>query len=195
LALSSTINSSAAGRSPSKQICARVGLYSAIILLTALWGGIYILGFFGITIPALRIAGGLVIAADGWRLQSRQEPADEAPADDAPLPAGQGDVAFVPLTMPLTTGPGAMSVAIGLSTNMPSGSDRLASYALGSSTAVLAIALTVWVTYRLSHVLVAKLGSEAQRVFNRLMAFILMCVGVQIMLSGFGETLRLAIAQ
>ncbi len=115
----------------------RVAFYSAIVLLAALLAGAPLLGFFGISLSALRIAGGLVVAAHAWELlsvpehQETRKTAQAAPADRA------DDVAFFPLTMPFTTGPGTIAVAIALSAS--SSGEGFAFY-VGSAAAALAIA-------------------------------------------------------
>ena len=90
------------------RLARRVGLYAAVVMLVALWAGSYVLAFFGITLPALRCAGGVVLAmyaSSSLNAPERREARKEEQADAA---AGQDDRAFYPLTLPFTTGPGAM---------------------------------------------------------------------------------------
>jgi MarC family membrane protein len=102
----------------------RVSLYSAIVMLVTLGAGSYILSFFGITIDALRIAGGLVVAVRAYEmLNAPQEQADRKqeqakPVGDAPHEDLAG-YAFFPLTLPFTTGPGTIAVAVSLGTERP----------------------------------------------------------------------------
>ena len=76
------------------------------------------LGFFGITLPALRIGGGIIVAVSGWQLLNRSE---EPAATEVTNNASPVSMAFFPLTMPLTAGPGTITVAIALGARGPSG--------------------------------------------------------------------------
>jgi multiple antibiotic resistance protein len=86
--------------------------------------------------------------------------------------------------MPFTTGPGAISVAIALSSQRPAEGHSVVPFFLGASLAVVIIALMVWGFYRASDRVLALLGVNGARVMSRLMAFLLMCIGVQIVASG-----------
>ncbi|MDR3509483.1 MAG: MarC family protein [Caulobacteraceae bacterium] len=163
----------------------KIGVYSLIVLLGSLWLGGYVLTFFGVSLGALRIGGGLVVAIRAWALlmepeqQEGRKATDAAPAQDA-----AADVAFFPLTMPFTTGPGSISVAIALSSQRPeSGGGALAFFG-GLSVAALCISVLVWICYRSSDRIIGFLGSGGARVMSRLVAFLLLCVGVQIISTG-----------
>jgi len=99
-----------------EKVAALVGFYSLLIMFGALWAGAYVLRFFGVSIDALRIAGGTVVALSGWRLltsaethpdRKGHERAEEQGSDGDPM-----QLAFFPLTLPFTTGPGTIAVAI-----------------------------------------------------------------------------------
>lgn len=172
-------------------LAGRIGLYSAMIMLGALWIGVYVLNFFGITVDALRIAGGLVVAISAWHMLSAPERHDErkqSQADEAKNVAD--DVAFFPLTMPLTTGPGTISVAIALGSNRPGDGPGFLAFALGSSAAALALALVIWVSYRWADTIVDLLGAARVQIVSRLAAFLLLCVGTQITVNGVTGALR-----
>ena len=101
-----------------------VGLYSLIIMFCALWGGAYVLSFFGVSLDALRIAGGMVVALSGWHLlNSGDQHPDRKTGDHEPATGDADDdpkqVAFFPLTLPFTTGPGTIAVAITLGAERP----------------------------------------------------------------------------
>ena len=103
-------------------------------------GGSLVLNLFGISIAALRIAGGLVVSLWAWSILSAPEVREERKRDEA-APAAEGDdVAFFPLTLPFTTGPGTIAVAIALGSSRPAGADALAAYVLGATAATLAMA-------------------------------------------------------
>lgn len=175
-----------AARSPKErlQLATLVAVYSAIVMMTALWAGSYVLNFFGISLAALRIAGGFVVAERAWALLSAPE-AYEARKQEQAAPAEDvGESAFFPLTIPFTTGPGTISVAIALGATRPTDAAGLANFFIGMSAAALAIAVLIWLSYRSADRLVALLGHTRARVLTRLFAFLLFCVGVQILLTG-----------
>lgn len=174
-----------------RQALARqVAVYAAAVMLVALWGGALVLRFFGITVDAVRIAGGLVVAVRAWDLLSQPERNEAHKQGEASQPSHTDDVAFFPLTIPFTTGPGTMSVAIALGSNLPAGTPRQVSYVIGASAAALAVAILVWLTYRSADSLLAWLGKGRVRVLSRLFAFLLLCIGVQITLGGVTTVLR-----
>ena len=176
------------GRDEKRDLARRIALYSAIIMLGALWGGAYILNIFGVSLAALRIGGGLVVATSAWALLQRPEQTEERKQEQASHATG-ADVAFYPLTMPFTTGPGTIAVAIAIGSNLPVGGPNAIPFALGASAAALTIAAIVLVAYSGADRLVALLGPAQARVVTRLSAFLLLCVGVQITLNGAAEFL------
>jgi multiple antibiotic resistance protein len=176
-------------RSERIQLAWRVAFYSAVVMVMALMAGAPLLGFFGISLSALRIAGGLVVAAHAWELLSVPEHQEDRKQQQATSAEPAADVAFFPLTMPFTTGPGTISVAIALSANGPANNNDLFAFYIGSTLAALAIALIVGVSYASADRVVSLLGQARSRVVTRLAAFILLCVGVQILLTGVNESL------
>lgn len=166
-----------------------VGFYSFIILMVSIWLGGWILSFFRITIDALRVSGGLVVASRAWALLLAPEESEarkERQVFDhnaARQESDLGDRAFFPLAMPFTVGPGSIAVAIALSSGRTLGASA-ASYIIGLSLAVLAIALTVVVLYTYAERIVSSLGRTGARIVSRLAALILLCIGVQILFSG-----------
>ena len=156
-------------------------------MLGALWGGAYVLNFFGVSLAALRIAGGFVVASSAWVLLQRPEQNEERKAEQASHATGEDDVAFYPLTMPFTTGPGTIAVAIAIGSNLPVGKPGFLAFFLGASAAAVAIAAMVLVAYSFADRIVALLGPQQARVVTRLAAFLLLCVGVQITLNGIAE--------
>ena len=142
--------------------------------------------FFGITLPIVRIAGGLMVAAFGWKLLHAGEDPDDrrSAADNAP---GAAIDAFYPLTMPLTVGPGSISVAVTLGSQRPAAAafSQLAVFGCGAIAGLAAIAATIYVCYRYAGTIVAGLGERGSRVVMRLSAFILFCIGIQIIWNGY----------
>jgi multiple antibiotic resistance protein len=167
----------------------RVAFYSAVVMIAALWAGAPVLSFFGVGLSALRIAGGLVVAVHAWELLSQPEQQEERKQQQAAPVGMSSDVAFFPLTMPFTTGPGTISVAIALSASGPTASPELVPFAIGSSLAALAIAVCVGLCYASADRLTALLGKTSTRVVTRMAAFLLLCIGVQILLTGITDAL------
>lgn len=166
----------------------RVAVNGFFLLLGSLFVGSHVLEFFGITLPAVRIGGGLVVTAFAWKLLHGTDGGGDARG------AGTGGPpdAFYPLTMPLTVGPGSISVAVTLGSQRPKVPPGLAELALifgGAAAGVLAIALTIYLCYRFAERIVRALGPAGTNVLVRLSAFILVCIGIQILWSGYSAFL------
>lgn len=175
------------GRSQAERhrLARKIGIYSAIILLASLWFGAYVLNFFGVSLSALRIAGGLVVAIRAWGLLMQPAVHEERKATAvAPVQDSDDEVAFFPLTMPFTTGPGTIAVAIALSSQRPSSGIGTLAFFGGMSLAAVSIAMLVWLCYRSSDRIMSFLGNGGARVLSRMIAFLLLCVGVQIIITG-----------
>ncbi|MGO9421001.1 MarC family protein [Roseiarcus sp.] len=169
-----------------------VGLYSLIIMFCALWGGAYVLNFFGVSIDAVRIAGGMVVALSGWHLlNSGDQHPDRKTGDQQPATGDADDdpkqVAFFPLTLPFTTGPGTIAVAITLGAERPKDSAHALAFFLGVTLAAIANAAIIWIAYRFADRLTAAMGATARQVVVRLSAFLLVCIGVQILVTAVGD--------
>jgi multiple antibiotic resistance protein len=169
----------------------RVAVNSFFLLLGSLFLGSHVLEFFGISLPVVRIGGGLVVTAFGWKLLNAETAAVDNQAGSQE-PATVPD-AFYPLTMPLTVGPGSMSVAITLGSQRPKAFGIESLLLLGGAAVLglLAISATVYFCYRFAHRLPALLGPSGINVMLRLTAFILLCIGIQIIYDGW-STLDLA---
>jgi multiple antibiotic resistance protein len=165
----------------------RVAINSFFLLVGSMFIGSHVLEFFGISLPVVRIGGGLVVSAFGWKLLNA-EPSPDVPRVDPNVRATIPDP-FYPLTMPLTVGPGSISVAITLGTQLPkiAGAEQLLFTTGGAVAASLAMALTVYFSYRFAQRLVRLLGPHGTQVVVRLSAFILLCIGIQILWGGWSE--------
>ena len=161
----------------------RIAFYSFLILTTTLYFGAYVLAFFGVSLPFLRVAGGFVLATTGWRLLDapRKSEVGIAAANRPDL----DQMAFYPLTMPLTTGPGTVAVSIALGTR---GWERQAGPAVvGSMLAILAMCALIYVCYWFSDRLRSALSEAGADALGRMFAFILICIGIQVLWAGFAE--------
>ena len=178
------------------ELSRRIGFYAALVMLSALWAGAPILNFFGVSLAALRIAGGLFVAAFAWTLLNAPEAREARKHAEAEPEAGENlaEVAFFPLTLPFTTGPGTIAVAIALGANRPSEPGDLAGFFLGASLAAVAIAGVIRLAYGSADRVVTLIGPVRARVLGRLSAFLLLCVGTQITVSGVSDVLGPLIA-
>jgi multiple antibiotic resistance protein len=172
------------------KLARRVGVYAAAVMLVALWAGSYVLAFFGITLPALRCAGGLVLALYAWAMLNSPERQEARKHEQAAPAQGLDDVAFYPLTLPFTTGPGTISVAVALGSAHPPNGEGLLPFFVGMSAAALVIAASVWLLYSFADQLSRLLGPNASRTITRLSAFFQLCIGVQILITGVTEVLQ-----
>lgn len=167
-----------------------VAVNSFVLLLVSILIGAYVLDFFGVSIPAVQVGGGLIVCAIGWSLlNSPQAPA----VSDRPSPAETDPLtqrAFYPLTMPLTVGPGSISVAVTLGANPPRSVRPLAETTLAHVLAVLITAAAVYLCYRYAERILSKLGTNGTNALIRLSAFITFCIGVQIVWNGLHTLLR-----
>lgn len=162
---------------------------SFFLLLGSLLFGSYVLEFFGISLPIVRVAGGLVVTATGWNLlQAGDEEDDEQDARKPGIPVD----AFYPLTMPLTVGPGSIAVAITLGSQRPRVTNLAELTLLGGAAVVglIAIAVTIYVSYRFAEEIIGALGEHGTNVLVRLSAFILLCIGIEIIWSGYSNLVR-----
>ena len=176
------------------RLAARVGVNSLLVMLVALWAGSYVLAFFGISLGALHIAGGLVVALFAWSMLNAPERDEhrekrEQAAQAVPTGVGVDDIAFFPLTLPVTTGPGTISVAVALGAGHSEGGPAWLFF-VGVSAAAAAMAAVIWIAYRSADRLAELLGPNGQHTLTRLSAFLLLCIGVQILVTGATDILH-----
>ena len=180
---------SGADRRVVRQFARQVAINSWVVLVVSMLVGIYVLEFFGISLQIVRLGGGLLVAAMGWQALNSQgdDPVRLAVAHRTHH-VSDTEIArqsFFPLTFPLTTGPGTISAAIALGVHLPR---QPLQYLLGVLVAALGAAVTalaIYLCYRHSAKLLAKLGEIGTIVIMRLFAFILLCIGIEIMWTGW----------
>lgn len=162
----------------------RIALNSFLLLIGSYLVGTHILSFFGISLPVVQVGGGLIVISTGWALLKEKEEDDRGGAHREVESQGIFRHAFYPLTLPLTVGPGSISVAITLGANTP---PHLGSTFLGILVAVIAsalVALSIFLCYGFAERLAMLLGATGMSVILRLSSFLLMCIGVQILWNG-----------
>ncbi len=171
-----------------------VAIYAFSIVAASLYVGAYVLSFFGISIPVLRVAGGIVVSMSGWRMLNEPDATEqrrsEAPSYPRSIDTPPSRLAFYPLTMPLTTGPGTISVAISIGAGRPGGNyASLIAFFVETLAATLLLVLLVYGAYRHSARLADLVGPTGTTIVVRLSAFLLFCIGIQVFWNGAGELL------
>jgi multiple antibiotic resistance protein len=165
----------------------RVAMNSFFLLLASCFIGTYILTFFGISLPVVQVGGGLIVISTGWAMLNRSDDDDDnhdGKARRKVAPRDEFKNAFYPLTLPLTVGPGSISVAITLGANVP---HRLGWNFLEMLAVLIGcfiIAVSIYLCYGFSDRLARALGATAMGVIMRLSSFLLVCIGVQILWNG-----------
>ncbi len=166
----------------------RVAVNGMALLTASLFVGSYVLDFFGISIGAVQMGGGLVVMISGWRILNQQSNVSDRNLDTQPSSETILSQAFYPLTMPLTVGPGSIAVALTLGGNAHAESHlQHFESAIAATLGVALIGLTIYLCYRYSDGLERLLGPNGTSILIRLSAFILVCIGIQIMFNGVNQ--------
>ena len=175
------------GRDQRELLARWVAIHSFALLTVSISAGAWVLTFFGITVPVLRVAGGIVIALAAWGMLNAKE--DEKPSVDISSvdPATASRLAFYPLTMPVTVGPGSISVAVALGTSREPGVEHLVPFLIGSLLTTVLICLTIYVAYRFSDRVSEVVGPTGTTIAMRLTSFLLFCIGLQVLWNGVAE--------
>ena len=153
-------------------------IYMIAILVSFLIGGTFIMGFFGLSIPGLRIAGGLLVAGigSGMLMGPAQNAGDAQAQQEA---RAKRDVSFSPLAMPMLSGPGAIAVTIGFTSLASQWLDYVA-IILG----IVTVAVITYVTLRLSERVVRVIGVNGMNALSKVMGFLILCIGIQFVVNG-----------
>lgn len=176
---------------PERRVLAkRIAVTAFCVLLVSLFAGAAILRFFGIGLPALRIGGGLVVAVSGWKMLHEPVREDDQQPRSTESLASLRRMTFFPLTVPLTTGPGSIATAIALAANRPAELRGAVRASLISVVVALAVSITILHAYSHAGSMARLFGREGTHAITRLSAFLLLCVGVQIIITGTLEGIR-----
>jgi multiple antibiotic resistance protein len=157
----------------------KTGIWVFVILVTFLFVGRFVLHFFGISLPVLKIAGGLIVANTAWGMvtsHARITPEETHEAEE------KADISLTPLAMPLMSGPGAIGVVMALAAHV----DSAASY-LGMVIGIGAIALTVFLFFYMGGPLVRWLGPSAVGAINKIFGFLILAIAVQLVWDGVAD--------
>ncbi|MEX2478246.1 MAG: MarC family NAAT transporter [Gracilimonas sp.] len=160
----------------------KASTYMFFVLITFLLIGTYILSFFGISLPGIQIAGGLVIVRAGFSMLSPDNAGKKLTKKDQEAAMEKEDVSFSPLAMPLLSGPGSIAVVIGFGSEAQSVTDYIV-----NGTAVFAAAFFAYLILRVSPRLVKYIGNAGMTVITRMMGFIVLAIGVQFVINGISK--------
>jgi multiple antibiotic resistance protein len=156
--------------------------------------GSWIFKLFGISLPVVQLAGGILICKMGWDFLSSKDSAKEEASATAPerAPGDVEGIIFYPLAFPMTTGAGTISVLLTLSAHA-SGTGGLNSYVMNLGSlflAVVAMCIVIYLSYAFTPALLQRLGPRGEQIVNRLSAFLVFCVGIQIAVGGITHLLN-----
>lgn len=165
----------------------RVALNSFFLLIVSCLIGTHILSVFGISLPVVQVGGGLIVVSTGWAMLNRSDDDEDNPdgrVRKKVAPSDEFKNAFYPLTLPLTVGPGSISVAITVGANMPQhhGWNYMSLLEVFIGCAIVAV--SIYLCYAFADRLARALGATAMGVIMRLSSFLLVCIGVQILWNG-----------
>jgi multiple antibiotic resistance protein len=182
-----------AGRSQAviERLARQVAINSWFVIVASMVLGSHVLALFGLSLPVVRVGGGLLVAATGWQMLNSkdQDEVREKATHEAQVLSETEIVrrSFFPITFPLTTGPGTIAAAIALGTQLPR---TPAQFAVGVAVAMAGAALTalvLYVTFKHASTLLDRLGEIGTLVMMRMIAFLLLSIGIQFMFTGWVE--------
>jgi multiple antibiotic resistance protein len=154
----------------------KTAIYVIIILVVFLFFGRFVLILFGISLPVLRIAGGLIVANTAWSMVTGNNRMTAAESNEA---STKEDISLTPMAMPMLSGPGSIGVVMGLAAD----AGGTVSY-LGIVIGIVALGLVVYLFLRLGGPLVKRLGPGAAGAINRIFGFLLLAIAVQLVCDG-----------
>jgi multiple antibiotic resistance protein len=177
-------------RDTRRLLARRIALNSFVLLIVSFTVGSHVLSFFGISLPVVQVGGGMIVIASGWALLMQNDDTARSTAGRAVNCRDVLHDAFYPLTLPLTVGPGSISVAITLGANEPHSLGAGALSILAAAIGSVIIAITIYFCYAFADRLASALGPTGTNVIVKLTSFLLVCIGVQIIWNGLSQLLR-----
>jgi multiple antibiotic resistance protein len=157
----------------------KTGIWVFVILVTFLFFGRFVLFFFGISLPVLKIAGGLIVANTAWGMVTSHARITPEESHEAQV---KEDISLTPLAMPLMSGPGAIGVVMALAAHV----DTEMSY-LGMVIGIAAVALSVTLFFWMGGPLVKRLGPSAVGAINKIFGFLILAIAVQLVWNGVAD--------
>jgi multiple antibiotic resistance protein len=174
-----------------QRLARQVAINAWFVLVVSMLIGTYVLALFGISLPVVRIGGGLLVATTAWHMlhHTGDDDIQTVVAQEATTLSEAEIVqrSFFPITFPLTTGPGTIAASIALGAKIPPGPVEYALGVLVAAGGAALVSLALYLIFKNSVVVLARLGNIGTLVMIRMMAFILLCIGIQIMWTGWAE--------
>jgi multiple antibiotic resistance protein len=167
-----------------RSLARQIAINSFILLVVSYLIGTHILAFFGISLPAVQVGGGLIVISTGWTLLKQRDEEQRSETCRDAQPQEIFHQAFYPLTLPLTVGPGSISVAVTLGANASHHPGLNVFAILAAIIGSAIIAVSIFLCYGFADRLARMLGPTAMTVIIRLSSFLLVCIGVQIVWNG-----------
>lgn len=164
-------------------------IYVFIIMVVSFYCGQVVMKTFGISIPGLRIAGGMIVAFIGFRMLFPQQPVHKLPEVDAKKKEPSNNIAFVPLAMPSTAGPGTIAMIISIASTVQSGGYDVATWVIYTASILvpLLLCLILWICMRSAGDIMRLIGKSGIEATSRIMGFLLVCMGTQFVINGVKE--------
>jgi len=154
-------------------------VYMVAILLGTLIGGTVIMNFFGISIPGIRIAGGILMAGIGMDMLASKKGDHHEAVEEREAAQRKDDISFSPLAMPMLSGPGSIAVTLGF-TSLATGWIDYAAIIAG----ILCVAVITYLVLRVSGKMAGLIGPVGLNAVTKSMGFLIMCIGVQFVVNG-----------
>lgn len=172
----------------SKMTC----IYVFIIMVTSFYCGQLIMSTFGISIPGLRIAGGMIVGFIGFKMLFPQQPSHKTVEVDAKEKETSNNIAFVPLAMPSTAGPGTIAMIISTASTVKGGGYHVSTWVIYASSILVPLLLCIilWFSMRSAGSIMRFMGKSGIEATSRIMGFLLVCMGTQFMINGILELIR-----
>lgn len=163
-------------------------IYMFGVLILFLLIGTFVLSFFGISLPGIRIAGGLIIMRAGYEMLNPKDPGKKLTDEDQAAAMEKEDISFSPLALPLLSGPGSIAVVIGFASQ----ADGVHDYLI-NALSIFLVVISTYLFLRLAPISVKYIGQTGLNVMTRLMGFIVLAISVQFILSGISQYFSISI--
>jgi multiple antibiotic resistance protein len=157
----------------------RTAVYVIAILVTFMLFGRFVLSFFGISLPVLKIAGGLIVANTAWGMVTASSRMTMEESSEA---LTKEDISLTPMAMPMLSGPGSIGVVMGLAAH----ANGFLAY-MGMMIGIALVGFTVYLFLRLGGPMVKRLGPSAMGAITRIFGFLILAIAVQLVWDGVAD--------
>jgi len=171
-----------------KKTALKACVYMFAILIIFLLIGTYVLSFFGISLPGVRIAGGLIIMKAGYSMLNPDTSGKRLTVEGEAAAMEKEDLSFSPLALPLLSGPGSIAVVIGFASQASAPTDYVV-----NALSIFLVGFLTYIMLRLAPISEKYIGYTGLNVLTRLMGFIVLAISVQFILSGISQYFSIAV--